>query len=301
MKHNENSARLKMIGAMVIFGTIGILKNYITLSAGMIAMVRGLIGVLFLLAVMAIKHQKLSFAAIRQNLWLLLISGALIGFNWILLFEAYGATSVATATLCYYMAPVFVTLAAPLVLRERLTGLKLVLSLVAFVGMTLVSDIFNVGISDIKELRGIGFGLAAAALYATVILLNKKLREISAYDRTVMQLGVAFLVLVPYVALKDYLLRPSDSAAMVFTPLAIVLLVIMGVVHTGLAYVMYFDAMRDLPAQTVSIFSYIDPIVAVLLSFAVLGTRMDGSAIVGGVLILGATLVGELWKGKKKK
>lgn len=294
MKSAENTARLKMIGAMVIFGTIGIFRKYIPMSSGLIAMARGLVGVLFLLLVLAIRRERLSWSAIRQNLWRLLVSGGLIGFNWILLFEAYNYTSVATATLCYYMAPIFVTLAAPIVLRERLTVRKLILSFVALFGMVLVSDILNVGVSDLGELRGIVLGLGAAALYASVILLNKKLCGISAYDRTVMQLTAAFAVLVPYVLLVE------DVTATAFEPLSVGLLLVVGVLHTGIAYALYFGAMRDLSAQTVAIFSYIDPVLAVLLSAFFLGEPMGAGVIAGGILILGAALAGEIRSGKKE-
>ena len=294
MKNTENSARFKMIGAMVIFGTIGIFRKYIPLSSGVVAMVRGFVGVLFLLLVLAVRRERLSWSAIRKNLALLLISGALIGFNWILLFEAYNYTSVATATLCYYMSPVFVTLVSPLVLREKLTGRKLLLVMVALCGMVLVSDVLRVGVSDIGELRGILLGLGAAALYASVILLNKKLQDISAYDRTVLQLGSAFVVLLPYVlAVEDV------TAVLTVGPLAIALLAVVGVLHTGVAYAMYFSAMRDLPAQTVAIFSYADPILAVVLSAVILGEPMGIGVAVGGLLILGAALLGELGERKK--
>lgn len=285
----ERLAKGMLIGAMAIFGTIGIFRKYIPLSSGLVALVRGVVGVLFLLLVLAVRREKLSLFAIRKNLWLLLISGGLIGFNWILLFEAYNHTSVATATLCYYMAPIFVTLAAPLVLGERLTARKLITAFVALFGMVLVSDILNVGVSDMAELRGILLGLGAAALYASVILLNKKLTDISAYDRTVIQLGAAAVVLLPYVLLTE------NWSAVTLEPLTIILLLAVGVVHTGAAYAMYFGSMRELSAQTVAIFSYIDPILAVILSAIILGEPMGLGVIIGGILILGATLAGELW------
>lgn len=285
----ERLAKGMLIGAMAIFGTIGIFRKYIPLSSGLVALVRGVVGVLFLLLVLAVRREKLSLFAIRKNLWLLLISGGLIGFNWILLFEAYNHTSVATATLCYYMAPIFVTLAAPLVLGERLTARKLITAFVALFGMVLVSDILNVGVSDMAELRGILLGLGAAALYASVILLNKKLTDISAYDRTVIQLGAAAVVLLPYVLLTE------NWSAVTLEPLTIILLLAVGVVHTGAAYAMYFGSMRELSAQTVAIFSYIDPILAVILSAVILGEPMGLGVIIGGILILGATLAGELW------
>ena len=284
MKKQENFARGQLIGAVVIFGTIGIFRRFIPLSSAMLAMVRGLVGVLFLLLIMAIIRKRPDGHAIRRNLALLLISGALIGFNWILLFEAYNYTSVATGTLCYYMAPVFVVFASPFVLRERLTWRRLLLALVALVGMVLVSDILRVGFSDLSELKGVFLGLGAAVLYATVILLNKKLKDISAYDRTVVQLSAAFAVLVPYVFLTE------DVTAISPTPLSIILLLVVGIIHTGLAYALYFASMDKLPAQTVALYSYIDPILAVLLSALFLKETMSIGGVIGAILILGATM-----------
>lgn len=295
MKKQENLARGQLIGAMVIFGTIGIFRRFIPLSSAMLAMVRGLVGVLFLLLIMAIIRKRPDGRAIRRNLALLLVSGALIGFNWILLFEAYNYTSVATGTLCYYMAPVFVVFASPFVLRERLTWRRLLLSLVALVGMVLVSDILRVGFSDISELKGVFLGLGAAVLYATVILLNKKLKDISAYDRTVVQLATAFVVLVPYVFLTENVTAISP------TPLSIVLLLVVGIIHTGLAYALYFGSMDKLPAQTVALYSYIDPILAVILSALFLKEPMSIGGVIGAILILGATMASELWGAGKNE
>ena len=295
MKKQKNLARGQLIGAMVIFGTIGIFRRFIPLSSAMLAMVRGLVGVLFLLLIMAIIRKRPDGRAIRRNLALLLVSGALIGFNWILLFEAYNYTSVATGTLCYYMAPVFVVFASPFVLRERLTWRRLLLSLVALVGMVLVSDILRVGFSDISELKGVFLGLGAAVLYATVILLNKKLKDISAYDRTVVQLAAAFVVLVPYVFLTENVTAISP------TPLSIVLLLVVGIIHTGLAYALYFGSMDKLPAQTVALYSYIDPILAVLLSALFLKEPMSIGGVIGAILIIGATMASELWGAGKNE
>ena len=295
MKKQENFARGQLIGAVVIFGTIGIFRRFIPLSSAMLAMVRGLVGVLFLLLIMAIIRKRPDGHAIRRNLALLLISGALIGFNWILLFEAYNYTSVATGTLCYYMAPVFVVFASPFVLRERLTWRRLLFSLVALIGMVLVSDILRVGFSDLSELKGVFLGLGAAVLYATVILLNKKLKDISAYDRTVVQLSAAFAVLVPYVFLTE------DVTAISPTPLSIILLLVVGIIHTGLAYALYFGSMDKLPAQTVALYSYIDPILAVLLSALFLKETMSIGGVIGAILILGATMASELWGAEKNE
>lgn len=277
-----------LISAMVIFGTIGIFRRYIPLPSGTIAFARGAIGVIFLLMVIFLSGKRISMEAIRKNLAILCVSGALIGFNWILLFESYQYTSVATATLCYYMAPVFVILASAVLFKEKLTKKKALCTVVAFVGMILVSGVLQVGISGIAEMKGILFGLGAAALYASVILLNKKLRDINAYDKTLIQLAAAAVVIFPYVLLAE------DISGVEFTPLMIVMLLVVGIIHTGMSYAMYFGSMGALKAQTIAIFSYIDPIVAVILSAVILKENMGFTGVVGAVLVLGAAMFMEI-------
>ena len=226
-------SRLSVIAAMVIFGTIGIFRKYIDLPSSGLAVARGLIGAAFLLLVVLITGKKLDKAAIKSNLWLLLLSGAFIGINWMLLFESYRYTTVATATLCYYLAPVFVVLLSPLLLKEKLSPVKGICAAVAVLGMVFVSGVFEGGL-DLSRLPGILFGVGAAAFYAAVILLNKKMKPIPAMDCTVIQLAAAALVLVPYTLLVE------DYAAVALSPLGIGLLVAVGVVHTGIAYALYF-------------------------------------------------------------
>ncbi len=287
MKNAQSCSRLMLIASMIIFGTIGIFRRWIPLASSVLALSRGLIGAVFLLAVIALRGKKPELSAIRKNLWKLLISGAFIGFNWILLFEAYRFTSVATATLCYYLAPMFVLLASPFVLKEKLSGRKLLCLLAALGGMVLVSGVLQTGFR-LSELKGVLFGLGAAALYASVVLLNQKLTDISAYDKTAVQLGAAALVILPYTLLTESL-APGD-----FTWPVIGLLLLVGIVHTGLAYTLYFGSMEALPAHSIAIFSYIDPIVAVLLSALLLKEPMTPAGWLGALLILGAAFVSEL-------
>ena len=287
MNQTQKSCRSMLIASMCIFGTIGILRRFIPLSSSLVALVRGIVGCLFLVAVVLLRRQKFDRASIRQNFRLLLISGVAIGFNWIFLFEAYNYTSVATATLCYYLAPILVILASPLVLKETLTLKKGLCALTALVGMVLVSGILDTGFTGLAELKGILFGLGAAVLYASVILMNKRMKPIPAYDKTILQLAAASLSLLPYV------LATENWAQITVTPLSLTLLLVAGVVHTGLAYWMYFGSMDGLNAHTVALFSYIDPILAIVLSMVVLQEPMGISAAIGAVLILGAAYISE--------
>lgn len=289
----ENSAKASLILAMMIFGTIGIFRKYILLSSGIVAWARGVLGVAFLLLFIKIKKVKMDRDAIKIHLPILLVSGALIGLNWVLLFESYRYTSVAVATLCYYMAPIFVMIVSPFLLKEKLTAKKAVCIIVALIGMVFVSGVLDDGISNASELKGIVFGLGAAAMYATVIMMNQKLHKVPTYDKTIMQLGTAATVLIPYILVVE------DLAAVQLKPLLVIMLIIVGVVHTGIAYALYFGSMNDLKAQTVALFSYIDPIVAIILSALLLKEPMTIYSAAGAVLVLGATMVSELTEKRK--
>ena len=284
-----NKAKISVLSAMAIFGTVGIFVRSIPLPSATIAFFRGAVGAIFLIALMVLTGKKLDGQRIRKNAVILLISGAAMGVNWILLFEAYRYTTVAVATICYYLAPVFLVLASPL-LGEKLTGKKLLLSAIALVGMVLVSGVLQGGISGG---RGILLALGAAVLYATVVFCNKKLGDISAYDKTVMQLGTAAVVILPYCLLSS----GFDMSAMNMP--GYLALAIVCVVHTGIAYWLYFGSVKQLPSQTVAIFSYLDPVIAVLLSALWLGEPLGWQGIAGAVLILGSALYSEL-PGRKK-
>lgn len=287
------NATFKLTLSMIIFGTIGIFRRYIPLPSSLVAMTRGLTGMLFLLLVMVLRKRGMNRTAVRRKLGLLCLSGAAIGVNWILLFEAYNYTSVATATLCYYLAPMFVILASPLVVGERLTAKKLICVLTALLGMVFVSGVLESG-GGSSDLRGVLLGLGAAVLYASVVLMNKQLGDVPAYDRTIVQLGSSAAVLLPYVLLTENL------GALSFTPGTIALLLVVGVVHTGIAYALYFGSLMQLKAQTAAILSYIDPVVAVLLSALVLREHMSLLSGLGAILVLGAAVVSELPSRRKK-
>lgn len=281
-------AMIMLIMSMLIFGSIGLFVRNIALPSSVIAFTRAFIGVLFLLIVLVIAKRGLSINKIKQNAVLLLLSGAAIGFNWILLFESYRYTSLAVSTLCYYMAPVIVTILSPFVLKEKLTVKRFLCVFVAVVGMSVISGVFKADLLGVGEGKGIAFGLGAAILYATVIILNKHLKQIEAIDRTICQLFAAALVILPYCLIA------TDWSIVEFTPKTIVLLAVVGIVHTGFAYYLYFGSMQPLRGQSIAVASYIDPVVAVLASVFLLREPCDVYTIIGAIAILGAMLLSEL-------
>ena len=284
------SDRGQLIVSMLIFGTIGVLRRYIPFPSSVVALGRAAIAQVFLLLLRAAKKQPVDRAAVRKNAVKLLLLGAMLAFNWIFLFEAYNYTTVAAATMCYYMAPVIVILLSPLLFREKITLRKGLCAAVAVFGMVLVSDVLSGGLHGAK---GLVFGLIAASLYAAIVIVNKTLRDITAEDRTILQFAMAAVVMIPYVLVTE------NVGALTFTPVIALLLVILGVVHTGLAYVLYFGSIARVPAQTAALLSYLDPVVAVILSVTLLREQMSPAALLGAALVIGAMIVSEIEPKKK--
>ena len=279
------SPRMQIVLSMLIFGTIGIFRRWIPFPSSVVALVRASVGLVFLLFLRALRRESVDLKAVKKNLWRLVVPGAMLGINWICLFEAYNYTSVAAATMCYYMAPVFIILLSPLVFGEKITLRKGVCAIVAVFGMVLVSDVLTSGLHGAK---GLAFGLIAAALYASIVIINRTLDGISGEDRTIVQFAVSVVVMLPYVLMTE------NAAALHLTPIIAFLLLVVGIVHTGIAYVLYFGSIAFVPAQTAALLSYIDPVVAVLLSLLLLREPMSIPALVGAVLVIGAMIVSEI-------
>lgn len=278
---------MMLISSMLIFGTIGIFRKYIPLSSGMIAFFRGLLGSAFLLIFFAAKGHKAQRIE-KKKLLMLTVTGAILGLNWILLFEAYNYTSVATATMCYYMQPTIVILLSPITFQERITIKKGFCAIASIIGMVFVSGMMdNAGINA-QDITGILCGLGAAVFYSLVVIMNKKVQIKDVYEKTIIQLASSAIILIPYLLLTE------NWSAIALDTMAVVMVLIIGIVHTGIAYALYFGSMKDLKAQSIAVLSYIDPVFALLLSAGVLHEKLSVFGVAGAVLILGSALISEI-------
>lgn len=284
MKH-ERIAKIKMTAAMVIFGTLAPFVRAVGVGSGELALYRAVMATVLVGGFLLVTRQRIPLGSIKKELLLLLLSGAAMGANWILLFEAYKYTTVSVATLSYYFAPVLVMVACPLLFKEKLSGKQILCFVMATAGLVLITGTAGSGSQD---LLGIALGLGAALLYATVMLLNKLIKGVEGLHRTLIQFLAATVTLIPYVWLTGGLSLGSLDG------IGWGALLCVGVLHTGIAYCLYFSALKDLPGQKVALLSYIDPLVAVVVSITWLREETSLPQIVGGLLILGFTLWSEL-------
>ncbi len=289
---NSLKPRLMIALSMAIFGTIAIFVRNIPLSSAQLALCRALIASVLIGLFLIFSGQRINFKSIGRELPALLISGAALGINWILLFEAYKYTTVSVATLSYYFAPVIIILACPILFLEKMGVKQWLCFVMSTLGIVLITGLGDLSAGS-SHIKGIGFGLGAAVFYAFVVLTNKFIKGVDGIQRTFLQFLAAIIVLLPYVLLSEGL----SFAAM--DGKGWLLLGIVGLVHTGICYCLYFSALKDVTGQEAAILSYADPLVAVLVSVFILGEAISLPQIVGGVLILGFTLWNEIGPRKK--
>lgn len=278
-------SKLHIVIAMIAFGTIGIFVKNIDLSSGEIALWRGVLALITLFILLIVSKRLKNIFKIKKNLWKLVLSGIAMGFNWVLLFEAYNYTSVALSTLSYYFAPTIVMLVSMIWFNEKISLKQILCFAASTVGLVMIIGISGGNSSDFI---GILYGLGAACLYGTVVLFNKATGDIEGLTRTFIQFSAAVIVLSLYVYFTEgFQLSKLGSTSLIN-------LLILGVIHTGIIYYLYFNALSNVSGQQVAILSYIDPVVAVLLSVIVLSEAIKPIQLVGGAIILLATLINEI-------
>ncbi|AKL83161.1 YxxF [Bacillus atrophaeus UCMB-5137] len=279
-------SKIQFILSMIIFGTMGLVVRYIDLSSSETALLSSSIGCLFLIFVFIMMKKTIPWKLVKANAYILFLSGIALGGNWIFLYQSYDHTTLTNATLGYYFAPVFVMILSPFVLKEQLSVKKLVCIGVAIIGMLLIVG-NGISASGTDDLLGIFFGLAAAAFYAALMLLNKFIHHMGRLEITIIQLGLTALLLLPYVFFTEGFGIFGVSGS------SVPFIIILGIVNTGIGFWLFFSGMQKFKGQSIAMLSYVDPFVAILISAIILQEQMTIVQMLGGALLLGSTFVSE--------
>ena len=277
---------LKYIFALLLFGSNGIVASLIHLSSYEIVLLRTLIGSLLLIAIFFIAREKLTFYKYKTQSIFLAVSGIAMGTSWIFLYEAYDKIGVSLASLAYYCGPVIVMMLSPILFGEKLTRIKVCSFLVVLVGIFLVNGTaFENGVS----IWGLVCGLLSAVCYSLMVMFNKKGKDITGLENSMLQLFVAFLTVAIFVGIKQGYRMEIDTQS-------IIPILILGLLNTGIGCYFYFSSLGKLPVQTVAICGYLEPLSAVVFSVIFLKETMLPIQIIGAVLIIGGAMLGEYRK-----
>lgn len=283
----DKKSSFKLIGAMLIWGSLGIFVKNIHLSSTEIAFSRAVVGSLFIFMINKFYFKKPIIDSLKssnkKSIFILIILGLLLGLNWVFLFQSYKYTTVGNGTLIYYLAPAFTILLSPIVTKEKIKLKSLISVFVAISGLALIL-ISNGGTSgQYNHMKGMFFALAAAVVYALIVLMNKKLNNIDDIIRTLIQMVLSIVILLPLVVTRGNFRVENE-----FT---LVMLLFVGVVHTGFAYMLYFSSFKDVATDKIAVLSYIDPVSSVIFGAVFLSESISINTVIGGILILGSSFI----------
>ncbi len=286
-----SSAKIKYILAVVLYGTIGLILHYIKAPSEFVVLCRGIIGTATILLISKFSGRKVNITSIKNNLPTLICSGACLGFNWIFLFAAYRVTTVAIASLCNYTAPIIVLVITDIMYRKKPELKKIICILAAAVGIVFVSGIIDESGSSFNA-KGIALGFSAAMGFVGLVLCNRRLKNIDAIDKAIVQLLVSAIVVLPYVIIMN------RGTVLSFDAVSVLLIITLGVVHTGVAYIFYFGGLSEISVESVAILGYLEPVISIVTSALILREQITALCIIGAFLILGAALYNELGQAK---
>lgn len=295
---DERKERLKLTLISATFGTIGIVTHFIPLSSAAIVFYRALIGGIFIMIMTRLSGKMIDIRAMKDNFIVLIFTGFFMGLNWVLQFEAFKVSTVAIGTVCYNTMPIFLLIIASFMFGEKITLKSLICILVATIGVVLVSNVINTGIKS-NEVLGCVYGILGAVFYALIVTFNRKLSFIETHDKVIFQFMFSAVIMAIYVSSieKTSFVFDSDIDRNTFI-VGLFCMLLLSFFHTGFCYVHYFNAVSRLKAETVAILTYIDPVVALMLSYFFLKEKMTFLQFLGAILILASTLVNELTKAK---
>ncbi len=277
---------IKYFTALLLFGSNGIVASLINLSSYEIVLLRTLIGSALLMAIFSLGRGKLTFYKNRRQFLFLCISGIAMGTSWMFLYEAYARIGVSISSLLYYCGPVIVMALSPMLFKEKLTAVKVVGFAAVLCGVFLVNgNAFDGG----GDTFGIFCGIMSAVMYSFMVIFNKKAKDITGLENSMLQLLISFLTVAVFVGIKQ-------GFVMEIEPSSILPILVLGLVNTGIGCYFYFSSIGDLPVQTVAICGYLEPLSAVLFSFLFLKEAMMQVQMIGAALIIGGAMFGECYK-----
>ena len=282
------SDSLKYFISVFLYGTLGFFLAFIDVNSEFVVFCRGTFGCLFILVLLAIKKQKLDIEAIKKNFIYLVICGISLGLNEIFLFMGY-KYAVSLASLGNYTAPITIIILSAILYKDKLSIKQVLCILASFIGIVCLTGVFSGNNSDI---RGLIFGLCGSIGFVTLVFMNKKLKDIGPYDKTIVQLLFSSFTTLPLIFINESYLISYDIKT-------ISILLMLGIIHTGFAYCLYFDSINTLSPIKIAIIGYVEPVMSVLIGALFLNESMDTYAIIGTLLILGSAIISELISTKK--
>jgi RarD protein len=286
--------KLILIVVMALWGSLGIFVRSIPISSLLLAFSRAIIALPIMMFGVKMSGLSLRQCFKKENIPLM-ISGSLIGLAWVLFFAGFRLTSIANVTFIYNMCPIYVLILSPMLLKEKISRFQLLTIFIAFIGFILIIG-QSIDFADAAFL-GILAATLSGILYALIVIINRKYAShLSGEAVAFIQMLFTLIVLLPFVIASNAFTQFNDM-----TSFSWILLLVLGVFHTGLAYIGYFQSYKTCSASTVAQFTYLDPAFALMFGYFLANESLTLIQGLGGLLILGSTFITIFIKNDQEK
>ena len=176
-------------------------------------------------------------------------------------------------------------LLSPIFFNEKLTKEKCIGAAIVFLGVILLNGDIRGGST---KTYGLFCGFMSGIMYAATVILNKKVRKASGMENTTCQLVSSFFLVFIFMMCTTGI--HIEIKGVEWIPVLWI-----GLLNTGLSCFFYYSTITKLPMSTVAIFSYLDPVSAVILSVIVLSERLTLIQVIGVILVIGGAAFSQLY------
>lgn len=270
----RNRSLIEIHGAVLLFGLAGLFGKVLTLSPMIIVLGRVFFASIFLGLVMGMLKQDFRLQN-RRDYLVLILMGVILAVHWSTFFLSIQMATVAIGLLTFSTFPVFVTFLEPWFFKEKIKRVDVIAALVTFIGVSLVVPSLEL---DSNLTQGALWGLVSGFTYAVLSMMNRK--YVKSYASSVIAFYeqlTATVVLLPVLFIQRPVLGPTDIG----------LLMLLGIVFTGISHSLFINGLRHVKTQTAGIISTLEPVYGIIFAALLLKEIPTGRELLGGLVILG--------------
>lgn len=273
---SKNKSLIEIHTAVLLFGASGLFGKLISLPSTVIVAGRVIFSSIFLFILTRFLKKGVKLKE-RKHYIYLIIMGIILAIHWTTFFHSIQISTVAIGVVTFSTFPIFVTFLEPLFFGDKIKYSDIIAAAVSFLGVAMVAPKLNVW-NNLTQ--GVAWGLVSGLTYAVLSMLNRKyVMEYSSLIITFYEQFITAVILIPFLIFEKPVFRASD----------ILLLVLLGVVFTGVSHLLFVNSLKNIRTLTAGIVSSLEPLYGVIFATLLLGEIPTLREAAGGLIILGTT------------
>ncbi|MBZ2175560.1 DMT family transporter [Schnuerera sp. xch1] len=270
----KDKSLIKIHLAVFLFGISGLFGKLLSLSSIIIVLGRVFFSSIFLLGIMLYFKKDIKLKC-NKDYFYLVVMGVILAIHWSTFFASIQVSTVAIGLLTFSTFPVFVTFLEPYFFKEKIKLSDIVIALITFLGVVFVVPKFEV---ENNLTHGVLLGLISGFTYAVLSIFNRKyVKDYSSSLIAFYEQFVATIILMPFLFLQKPVFQPKD----------ILLLILLGIVFTGISHTLFINGLKNIKTQTAAIISSLEPVYGIIFAIFLVKEIPTLREVLGGIIILG--------------